>query len=94
MEDGTRGCVVTRVEGHITWVQDLEAAFTSATGAKFENDPAVMAAFGFEVAETRQMVCLSCRQLAKARGGRCCSNYGQRNRAPRQVVFNMRMVPA
>ena len=91
MDDVARGCAVTRVEGQITSVHDLEAAFTSATGAKFENDPAVMAAFGFEVSETRQMVCLSCKQLAKARGGLCCRFYGQNNRRAKLVVYNMRI---
>ena len=88
MDDDDRGCVIVRAHGHVTWLHDLESAFEAAIGSKFRIDPAVMSSFGFELSETRQNVCISCKQLSKKR---CCPEYSQINRRAKHVVYNMRI---
>ena len=89
MQDDERGCTIRRCEGHVTWMEDLEAAFRSVmAGERFVKDAAVLHQFGFRVAKDEN-VCRGCKQLAKSRGGKCCELYSQRNRTKRTVVVDM-----
>lgn len=92
MDDDERGCRVECVEGRITWVQDFVAVYERKMGCQFVADPAVLCNFGFTYSEKRENICKSCRQLAKSRGGKCCEEYDNKNRASKQVIMNMRLV--
>ncbi len=74
----------------------MEAAFEAAMGGtKLIMDPTVLAKLGYELSDpnNRPNVCLSCKQLAKTRGGRCCERYSQANRAKKHVILHMRLGP-
>jgi hypothetical protein len=89
MEDDERGCKIQKAEGHVTWLQDFKAAYEACMGPGFANDPATFHAFGFRVSESREHVCKACKQLARARGGRCCDKYSNTERVKKGVVHNM-----
>ena len=93
MEDDERGCKISLAEGKVTWVSDFKAAFEAKMGEKtYVPDAAVFQLFGFRTSgEKREHVCKSCRQLAKARGGRCCEGYSVSNRCVKNIIFGMRL---
>jgi hypothetical protein len=74
----------------LTWLQDFKAAFEDVNGHNtFVNDASVFHSFGFSVSQKTEKVCLACKQIAKSRGGRCCSDYSQDNRRLKHVIFGM-----
>jgi hypothetical protein len=95
MDDDERGCAIRRVEGRVTWVQDLEAAFTARYGQeKFVLDAAVMAAFGYTSSGVKyENVCMSCKQIARGGKERCCVAYDKAtNRRKKSVVYEMSLM--
>jgi hypothetical protein len=97
MSDRERGVSIQRVEGHITWLHDFKAAFnrwmqqTGCTNAVLL-DAAALHMFGYMVSKKEGVyVCKGCRQLAKARGGRCCEMYNNSNRGKKVVIYDMCM---
>ena len=92
MSEHERGFAIQRVEGHVTWVHDFKAAFERWMGENVALvDRATMAAFGFSVPDKRHNVCLSCKQLARGGGQRCCDAYAIENRAMKHVLFGMKI---
>ena len=90
-EDAKRGCKVECVSGAMTPLNDLEEAFTRATGGALAMDVAVLAQFGFSLSQTKVNVCKTCKKVAKGgrEGVRCCAGYAQGNRDKKTVVYNM-----
>jgi phage/plasmid-associated DNA primase len=91
MEDDERGCKIEKVDGQVTTIIDFKAAYEACMAQSFVNDVATFHAFGFRVSDKPENVCKTCKQVAKARGGRCCEQYSQENRSKRVVLFNMRI---
>ena len=91
MDDDERGCAIRRVEGRVTWVVDLEAAFAERFGQeRFVLDAAVLAAFGFTANTKYENVCKSCKQVARGGKGRCCPAYDKgTNRTKKLVIQDM-----
>ena len=93
MDDDERGCVIRRVEGRVTWVQDFKAAYV----LKISNeqlgalDAAIMTEFGFTVSDKMENVCRGCKQIARARGGGCCPEFDRDARVKKAVIHNMQM---
>lgn len=92
MDDDQRGGVsITRVEGHITWESDLQTSFSAIMGCKYVADASVFAQLGFARGTKLEYTCLGCKQLAKARGGKCCDAYSQANRRQKMLIHNMEL---
>jgi hypothetical protein len=94
MADNERGCVIKRVEGSVTLLEDFITAFKAKMDCKFVLDIAVFASLGYRVTTERNdmvNICMACKQIGKARGGLCCSQYAQSNRRKKHVVFGMRL---
>jgi hypothetical protein len=92
MEDDERGCSITRVEGRVTWMLDLKAAYEARMGhGAFVADPATFHSFGFHVSQALESVCKACKQVARARGGRCCENYSNADRGRKFVIHSMKL---
>lgn len=95
MNDDARGYRITRVEGQVTWELDFQAAFQAVMiGSKYVADAAVFEQFGFTRGTKAEYACLGCKQIAKARGGRCCDAYFHSNRRQKVLIYNMKMTPA
>eukprot|EP00798_Chlamydomonas_sp_ICE-L_P028519 gene28519-31677_t len=74
---------ISKVEGHITWLSDFEAAFKDCMDGPLTMDRAVLAAFGFSASEKYENVCKACKQLARSskNGSKnCCNEYDARGR--------------
>lgn len=92
MDDDERGYRITRVEGHVTWELDFQSAFqTVLSGTKYVADATVFGQFGFTKGAKAEYACLGCKQLAKARGGKCCEVYSHSNRRQKVMIYNMRL---
>jgi hypothetical protein len=90
MDDDERGCKIERVEGHVTPLMDLKAAYEACMGhGTFTGDVATIHSFGFRLSDKKEHVCKSCKQLARSQGRRCCEQYSQENRAKKFVVYGM-----
>jgi hypothetical protein len=89
MEEGERGCKIEKVEGHVTWLQDLKAAYEACMGHGFVKNVDVFHAFGFRASKGRVNVCKSCKLIP--RGGGCCSAYNPANRTKKNVIYDMEM---
>ena len=90
MDDDDRGCSITWVKGHVTWELDLQAAFEKVMGgAKYAADPAVFGQFGFTREPKAEHACLRCKQIAKARGGKCCDAYLREKRRLKIMIHDM-----
>jgi hypothetical protein len=85
------GCVITRAPGRVTWVLDFKAAYESCVGCEFTLDTTVFDNVGFRVSDALEYVCKSCKQLAKARGGKCCDAYCHASRGKKRVIYDMEM---
>jgi hypothetical protein len=93
MEEEDRGCVIAKEEGWVTCLIDFKAVYKNRMGAECVIDPSVLAAFGYMLSGSLEYVCKSCKQIAKARGGKCCDQYSQGNRWKREVILDMRISP-
>jgi hypothetical protein len=49
----------------------------------------VLSQFGFSASAGYENVCKTCKQLARARGKRCCDNYDHTGRCKKRVIFDM-----
>ena len=93
MDEDERGCKIERVEGKIVGVLEFKVAFEATMKAPLKTlDIAILLGFGFTVTSNIN-VCKSCKQIAKARGGKCCAMYSQTNRVMRDVIMNMQLAP-
>jgi hypothetical protein len=100
MDEDERGYRIERVEGHVTWMfkqifqSHLSGSSTFPATAKPDVDLSVLTTFGFTVStDPHEKVCLACKQIAKARGGKCCAEYSQGNRRKKEVIYNMQVTP-
>jgi hypothetical protein len=91
MDDDERGCKIETVEGHVTWLQDLKAAYEACMGPGFTIDTSTFHAFGFRVSDKREHACKTCKQLARARGGACCTSQARDNRTKKDLVHGMKL---
>lgn len=91
MDDDERGCKIERVEGKVTWVSDFKTAYEAKMGDRsYAPDAAVFLRFGFRTSgEKRENVCKHCKQLAKARGGRCCEGFSRDKRTIKTVIYDL-----
>jgi hypothetical protein len=89
MDEDERGCRITFVEGHVTWLVDFKDAYSAAMNQPYESDPAVFARFGYVASEKRLNCCTACKQIA-SKG--CCEKFSHDERRPKEVIFNMRLV--
>jgi hypothetical protein len=91
MDEDERGCRIESVEGKVTWASDFKTAFEAKMGERsYAPDATVFQQFGFRTSgDQRENVCKSCRQLARARGGRCCEGYDANCRNKKNVIYNM-----
>lgn len=87
MSDKERSCIITRVEGRVTWLSDFKKRFEAKMGkGTYVADPTVFAGLGFRLSESRVNVCKTCKQLA--RGG-CCAERGPLNRTFKVVIHDL-----
>ena len=86
-----KGVVVRRVDGCVTWEDDLKAAFNTVMdiGVNYKRDPAVFQQFGYAISAKLENVCRSCKQLAKGGREKCCPGYCVANRTKKHVVYGM-----
>jgi hypothetical protein len=92
MEDDERGCKIEKLEGHVTAVMDFKSVYEACMGhGTFNCDVATFHAFGYKVSDKKEHVCKSCKQVAKARGGRCCDLFDRMKRVKRAIVHDMRI---
>ena len=89
MDEVARGCRITRVEGHVTWELDFQKLFEGAMGIEYAADTAVFTQFGFTRGSKTEFACLGCKQVAKARGGKCCDAYVRESRRLKIMIHNM-----
>jgi hypothetical protein len=94
MDEEDRGCSIEKVEGQVTCLIDFKTVYKNRMGADCIVDASVFAAFGFRLSTGLENVCKSCKQLAKAKEGKCCELYSQGNRWRREVIFGMKLRPA
>ena len=92
MDDDERGFAVRRVEGRVTWVLDFTEAYEHKMGERPVLDAAVLAAFGFSIPEKPVNLCKGCKQVAKSRGGKCCTAYDNAARTQKAVIVHMQIV--
>lgn len=93
MDDDDRGCVIEKEGGKVTCLIDFKTVYKNRMGGDCIADASVFAAFGFRLSAGLENVCKSCKQLAKARGGKCCDLYSHDSRWKREVIVDMRITP-
>jgi hypothetical protein len=86
MDEDERGCQITRVEGHVTWLPEFKEAFVAKMKTPYVADPAVFNLFGFKSSDKRENMCTACKQLSKIG---CCPLYSSANRCKKVVIHNM-----
>jgi hypothetical protein len=89
MDEDERGCSITFIEGHVTWLLDFKAAYMAAMKTPYVADPAVFQRFGYATSDKRWNCCKACRQIAK-KG--CCASFSNDERLKKDLIFNMRLV--
>lgn len=92
-----RGWAIKHYPGKITWVADFKQAFKDFTGGEdvdVYQQRRIFHQLGFKIPagpKDREHVCLSCKQLARGRGKKCCSEYNAAHRTKKTVIVHMAM---
>lgn len=100
MEEGDRMCSITRVQGHFTWLLDLQICYErrmnikSKRGLVWAPDAYVFEVFGYKLSTEKLVCCGACKQRGSERGStdRCCEAYTAESRRLKKVVSGMKLV--